>query len=108
MQVSARRLAPLAPWVALAALYGAVLALPFRAFFSRFDTHLIGDHGDALLQHLHCAWQWLALADGRFAELLALPTMHPYSSGFVFGETLSRTNFLGLTLIVAGVLLATR
>ena len=93
MHVPARWLAP-AP--ALVALYGAALALPFRVFFSRFDTHLIGNHGDALLQHLHCAWQWLALADGRFAELLALPTMHPYSSGFVFGETL-----LGITLPLA-------
>ena len=93
MHVPARRLAPA---LALGALYGAALALPFRVFFSRFDTHLIGDHGDALLQHLHSAWQWLALADGRFAELLALPTMHPYSSGFVFGETL-----LGITLPLA-------
>jgi hypothetical protein len=76
------------PWVILAVVYGTASLLPFRVFFPRFSTHLIGDHGDALLQHLHCAWQWLALAEGRFSELLELPTMHPYSSGLAFGEPL--------------------
>jgi len=69
-------------------IYAIALLVPFRAFFPRFSSHVIGDHGDALLQHLHCAWQWLALSEGRPAELLKLPTLHPYSSGFAFGEPL--------------------
>jgi hypothetical protein len=99
MKASARRLVP---WALLAAAYAAALVAPFRVFLPRFTTHLIGDHGDALLQHLHCAWQWLALAEGRASELLALPTMHPYRSGFVFGETL-----LGVTLPLAPLHLLT-
>jgi hypothetical protein len=95
MKASARRLVP--P-VALGAVYAAALLVPFRVFRPRFTTHLIGDHGDALLLHLHCAWQWLALAEGRVTDLLDLPTMHPYSSGFVFGETL-----LGITLPLAPI-----
>jgi hypothetical protein len=83
-------------------VYAAALLAPFRVFLPRFATHLIGDHGDALLQHLHCAWQWLALAEGRASELLALPTMHPYRSGFVFGEIL-----LGVTLPLAPLHLLT-
>jgi hypothetical protein len=78
---------------AVALLYGVALLAPFRAFFPRFTTHIIGDHGDALLQHLHCAWQWLALSEGRVSEVLKLPTLHPYGSGFAFGEPL-----LGISL----------
>ena len=69
------------------------LAFQFRPFFARFGTHVIGDHGDALLLHLHCAWQWSGLAEGRFAEVLRLPTLAPYANGFAFGELL-----LGVTL----------
>lgn len=85
---------PLTPifWLA-AGVCGALLVARFADFFPRFATHLIGDHGDVLLQHLHCAWQWSALAEGRFPELLRLPTFAPYPNGFVFGETL-----LGVTL----------
>jgi hypothetical protein len=72
----------------LALLYAGAASLPFRAYGPRFSSHVIGDHGDALLQHLHCAWQWLALAEGRFSELLTLPTMHPYHTGLAFGEPL--------------------
>ncbi|MBW2267770.1 MAG: hypothetical protein JRH16_04265 [Deltaproteobacteria bacterium] len=86
----------------LAAVYAGLVVLQFRAFFQRFTTHLIGDHGDALLQHLHCAWQWTALAEGRFGELLRLPTLHPYSSGLAFGEPL-----LGVTLPFAPLYLIT-
>jgi len=86
----------------IGAVYAAALVVPFRVFLPRFATHLIGDHGDVLLQHLHCAWQWLALAEGRVSELLELPTMHPYSSGFVFGEPL-----LGVTLPLAPIHLLT-
>jgi hypothetical protein len=78
---------------ALAVLYSIALLVPFRPFLPGFTSHIIGDHGDALLQHLHCAWQWLALSEGRPAELLKLPTLHPYSSGLAFGEPL-----LGITL----------
>lgn len=100
MKADARRSVPL---VALGAVYFAVLLVPFRNFFPRFTTHLIGNHGvgnhgDVLLQHLHCAWQWRALAEGRASDLLALPTMYPYSSGFAFGETL-----LGITLPLAPI-----
>jgi hypothetical protein len=82
----------------LGVTYAVALIWPFRAYFPRFGTHLIGDHGDALLLHLHCAWQWEAIAEGRFAEILSLPTMHPYSTGFAFGETL-----LGITLPLAPI-----
>ena len=76
-------------WLGLAlAIYAGLVVLQFRGFFPRFGTHLIGDHGDALLQHLHCAWQWTALSEGRLGDLLKLPTMYPYSSGFAFGEPL--------------------
>jgi hypothetical protein len=74
--------------ILVGALYVAAVLLPFRVFLPRFSTHLIGDHPDTLLQHLHCAWQWLALAEGRFGELLRLPTMAPYGSGLAFGEPL--------------------
>ena len=74
-------------------LAAAALALQFRPFFPRFATHVVGDHGDALLLHLHCAWQWSALAEGRFADVLRLPTLAPYANGFAFGELL-----LGVTL----------
>jgi hypothetical protein len=77
----------------VAVLYSIALLAPFRVFVPDFTTHIIGDHGDALLQHLHCAWQWLALSEGRPSELLKLPTLHPYSSGFAFGEPL-----LGISL----------
>jgi hypothetical protein len=80
MQISAR--------VLLGLLYLIAVLLPFREFMPRFATHLIGDHGDALLQHLHCSWQWLALAEGRFSEIYSLPTMAPYPSGLSFGEPL--------------------
>jgi hypothetical protein len=84
--------------MALTALYGAAFLWPFRGFFPRFSTHLIADHGDTLLLHLHCAWQWLALAEDRASELLRLPTLHPYSSGMAFGEPL-----LGVALPFAPV-----
>jgi hypothetical protein len=90
MQGDLRRFGVPALGVLLAAI---ALALQFRPFFSRFATHVIGDHGDALLLHLHCAWQWTALAEGRFAEVLVLPTLAPYANGFAFGELL-----LGVTL----------
>ena len=99
MRTNPRRLA-LAGLVA--AVYGAVALLPFRVYFARFDTHLIGNHGDALLQHLHCAWQWHALVEGRFRELLALPTLYPYRSGLAFGEPL-----LGICLPFTPVFAAT-
>jgi len=82
----------------LGGLYLGVALLPFRVFLPRFSTHLIGDHPDTLLQHLHCAWQWLALAEGRFGEILTLPTMHPYRTGLAFGEPL-----VGVTLPFAVV-----
>jgi hypothetical protein len=72
----------------VAVIYGLALVLPFRVFWPRFATHLIGDRGDALLQHLHCAWQWRALAEGRWRELLSLPTLYPFPTGFAFGEPL--------------------
>jgi hypothetical protein len=84
--------------ILLAGLYLVAVLLPFRAFLPRFSTHLIGDHPDTLLQHLHCAWQWQALAEGRFGEMLRLPTMYPYRSGLAFGEPL-----LGVTLPFAAV-----
>ncbi len=86
----------------VAAVYGALALSPFHPYVARFDTHLIGNHGDALLQHLHCAWQWHALAEGRAGELLALPTLHPYRSGLAFGEPL-----LGICLPFTPVFLAT-
>jgi hypothetical protein len=73
---------------ALAAIYGLAILIPFRVYWPRIETHLIADHGDALLQHLHCAWQWHALAEGRFGELLRLPTLAPFPNGFAFGEPL--------------------
>lgn len=84
---SGRRVAIALP-VLLGALYLGVSLAPFRVFASGFSTRLIGDHPDTLLQHLHCAWQWLAFAEGRSAEILRLPTMHPYRSGLAFGEPL--------------------
>ena len=72
----------------LSLAYLVVVLLPFREFWPRFDTHLVVDHGDALLQHLHCSWQWLALVEGRFHEIFSLPTMAPYRSGLAFGEPL--------------------
>src|SRR5215471_3081341 len=72
--------------------------LPFRVFLPRLSTHLIGDNPDTLLQHLHCAWQWLALSEGRWRDLLRLPTMAPYWSGLAFGEPL-----VGVTLLFAPV-----
>ena len=84
--------------ILLGGLYLGLALLPFRVFLARFSTHLIGDRPDTLLQHLHCAWQWLALAEGRFGEILSLPTMYPYRSGLVFGEPL-----VGVTLPFAAV-----
>ncbi len=88
--------------ISLGALYIGLGILEFRPFLSRFRSHLIGDHGDVLLQHLHCAWQWSALSDGRLADMLRLPTMHPYSSGLAFGEPL-----IGVSLPFAAVYAAT-
>lgn len=94
-----------APWLTLAlgSAFTGLVVLQFRAFFSRFGTHLIGDAGDTLLQHLHCAWQWSALSEGRFAEILELPTLHPYSSGLAFGEPLIGVSLPFAPLVLLGV-----
>lgn len=74
-----------------------------RKHFPRMDEQLIGGGTDILAQHMFMAWQWFAVEEGRFGEILSLPIFHPFPSGAAFHESL-----IGLAALGAPVYLATK